>query len=115
MIVFPVFKHVSYILLPRYLMLINKQFYSSWEADLKSRGVNIRLTTKLDRVISRDKKEVKVAIILKDGKAVIETYDEMVLCCLADSSLRILEKTATWTEKRVLGSVKFSDDVTVTH
>jgi predicted NAD/FAD-binding protein len=69
----------------------------------------------VDRVISRDKKEVKVAIITKDGKEVVEKFDEMVLCCLADTSLKILGNTATWMEKRVLGSAKFSDDITVSH
>ena len=44
-----------------------------------------------------------------------ELYDELFLCCLADTSKRVLGRTATWRERRVLGSAKFSDDITITH
>ena len=44
-----------------------------------------------------------------------EVYDEIVLCCLADTAKRVLGRTASWKEKRVLGSAKFSDDITITH
>lgn len=44
-----------------------------------------------------------------------EEYDEMVLCCLADTNKRLLGEAATWREKKVLGAAKFSDDITVTH
>jgi hypothetical protein len=45
----------------------------------------------------------------------IEEYDELVLCVLADTAKRLLGDTATWMERKVLGSAKFSDDITVTH
>lgn len=32
-----------------------------------------------------------------------------------DTSKRVLGKTATWREKKVLGSAKFANDITVTH
>jgi hypothetical protein len=60
-----------------------------------------------------------------------EEYDELVLCLLyvirpisgtranilprADSARRILGESASFAEKRILGSCKFSNDITVTH
>lgn len=44
-----------------------------------------------------------------------EHYDEIVLCILADTAKRLLGKTAGWMEKGVLGSTRWSDDITVTH
>ncbi len=44
-----------------------------------------------------------------------EVYDELVLCCLADTAKEVLGQTATWGERQVLGSAKFSDDITITH
>lgn len=45
----------------------------------------------------------------------LEEYDEIVLCTLADTAKRLLGPTAGWFERFVLGSAKWSDDVTVTH
>ena len=42
-------------------------------------------------------------------------FDEIILAIDADSALRILGNEATWTERRVLGSVKYLYDVTITH
>lgn len=39
----------------------------------------------------------------------------MVLCVQADTAKRVLSKTSTWRERKVLGAAKFSDDVTITH
>jgi len=50
-----------------------------------------------------------------DSMSRTESFDELVLCVLADDPLRILEKTATWREKFVLGGAKFFDDITITH
>ncbi|KAF3353299.1 Cutinase [Verticillium dahliae VDG1] len=44
-----------------------------------------------------------------------EFFDELVLCTLADTAKRVLSKTASWRERKVLGSAKFSDDITITH
>jgi hypothetical protein len=44
-----------------------------------------------------------------------EHYDEIVLCILADTAKRLLGKTAGLIEKAVLGSTRWSDDITVTH
>ena len=107
------------------------QFYGDWANQLKAKGVKIRLSTEVTEVIERSKKGVKVSIKprtpVPDGhnpnddpkeEAIpthVEEYDEIVLCTLADTSLRLLGKTAGWMDRNVLGSAKFSDDVTVTH
>lgn len=104
-------------------------FYSTWKDDLVSRGVTIRLSTELTEIVQRNKHGVIVKLKPRtpapdghnpnngdpDAPAPEETFDELVLCCLADTSKRVLGKTASWKEKRVLGSAKFSDDITITH
>ncbi|KIK64063.1 hypothetical protein GYMLUDRAFT_40296 [Collybiopsis luxurians FD-317 M1] len=50
-----------------------------------------------------------------ERQPMVETYDEIVFCVLADEAMRILGNQARWIEKKVLGGVKWSDDVTVTH
>lgn len=42
-------------------------------------------------------------------------FDEIILAIDADSALHLLGKEATWMERRVLGSVKYLYDVTITH
>ena len=135
-------------------------FYEDWRKNLVKKGVNVRLSTELTRVMKRDKTGVVVRLIKRTpvedqhnpdsswvpGNAVSnadanaeeaeEEYDELVLCVLyvfhraypykwnptnpsnphsADTAKRILSPTATWREKKVLGSCKFADDITVTH
>ncbi|KAK3370546.1 hypothetical protein B0H63DRAFT_454710 [Podospora didyma] len=115
------------------------RFYQDWHQDLLKRGVKVRLSTELTQIIRRDKTGVTVKTIkrrsVKDGhnlssawaredgtsnadagaEETTEHYDEIVLCCLADTSLRLLGLTATFRERRVLGAAKFSDDLTITH
>ncbi|KZP01273.1 FAD/NAD(P)-binding domain-containing protein [Calocera viscosa TUFC12733] len=104
-------------------------FYGKWEADLRARGVDIRLSTEVTRVLSRSKKGVRVALKSRTpapdkhnpqggdpgAPEVEEEFDELVLCTLADTSKSLLGMTASWLERRVLGAAKFSDDITVTH
>ncbi|KAK8879616.1 FAD/NAD(P)-binding domain-containing protein [Apiospora arundinis] len=105
-------------------------FYSTWKDDLVSRGVTVRLSTELTEIVKRDKKH-GVVVKLKprtpapdhhnpaggdpNEPSGEETFDELILCCLADTAKKVLGKTASWREKKVLGSAKFSDDVTITH
>lgn len=91
------------------------KFYGKWEEDLRNKGVHIRLNTELLEVVERTKKGVKVSIKNSDGSQGDESFDELVLCSLADTSLRLLGRTARWLDRKVLGSAKFSDDITVTH
>jgi predicted NAD/FAD-binding protein len=104
-------------------------FYATWQKDLISRGVVVRLSTELTEIVERSDHGVVVKLKPRtpvpdhhnpDGAdayipAHEETFDEIVLCCLADTAKRVLGRTATWREKRVLGSAKFSDDITITH
>ncbi|KAF2110421.1 hypothetical protein BDV96DRAFT_583983 [Lophiotrema nucula] len=114
-------------------------FYEDWRKDLVSNGVNVRLSTELTRVVKRDGTGVIVRTIkrtpVKDqhnpnsawvpyddesnadagAQEVEESYDEIVLCVLADTAKRLLETTASFREKKVLGSAKFANDITVTH
>ncbi|KAK4103704.1 FAD/NAD(P)-binding domain-containing protein, partial [Parathielavia hyrcaniae] len=115
------------------------RFYSDWRKDLEVKGVTVRLSTELTEVVKRDESGVVVKLIKRtpepdahnrvsqrapsttqdgpDGNAreAEEHYDEIVLCILADTAKRILSQTASFREKRVLGSAKFSDDLTITH
>lgn len=91
------------------------KFYGSWEKTLRDKGVHIRLSTRVIEVLERTKHGVKVAIENPDGSRTEESYDELVLASLADTSLKLLGRSARWLDKKVLGSAKFSDDLTVTH
>ncbi len=116
------------------------EFYETWRKNLVKRGVNIRLSTEVTRVVRRDKNGVAVKIIertpAKDGHnevsawagedgnhsrtdadaiEVTEDFDEIVLCVLTDTAKRLLASTISSTERRVLGSAKFANDITVTH
>ncbi|KAI8631239.1 FAD/NAD(P)-binding domain-containing protein [Xylariaceae sp. FL1651] len=105
------------------------EFYETWRKDLVSRGVAVRLSTELTEIVQRNKRGVIVRLRPRtpisdhhnpanadlDVPTSEEAYDEIVLCCLADTAKRVLGRSATWREKRVLGSAKFSDDITITH
>ncbi|RYO13612.1 hypothetical protein AA0113_g10215 [Alternaria arborescens] len=115
------------------------EFYERWRQDLLKRGVNVRLSTEITRVMKRDKTGVTVRLIKRtpmpdahnpnsanvpydndhnadsNAQEKEEHFDELILCVLADTAKRILEPTASFREKKVLGSAKFSDDITVTH
>ncbi|GAM82249.1 hypothetical protein ANO11243_002280 [Dothideomycetidae sp. 11243] len=113
------------------------EFYNSWKDNLIKRGVDIRLNTELTRVVSRDKHGVVVRTISRtpnddgrndpsayqdpessrdaDKEEVEEHYDELIMCTLTDTAKKLLGKTASWRESKVLGSAKFANDITVTH
>jgi hypothetical protein len=82
------------------------KFYEDWRQDLLSKGVQVRLSTELTRVVKRDKDGVTVKIIKRtpmpdghnpssafapedsernadaDAEEIEEHYDELVLCVL---------------------------------
>lgn len=105
------------------------KFYDTWKNDLISRGVTVRLSTELTEVVQRNDRGVIVKLKPRtpvpdghnptDGDSNVpageEVYDELVMCCLADTAKKVLGKTSTWRERKVLGSAKFSDDITITH
>ncbi|KAK3941031.1 hypothetical protein QBC46DRAFT_432878 [Diplogelasinospora grovesii] len=115
-------------------------FYSDWHKDLLNKGVKVRLSTELTQVVSRSRKDGVVVKMVQctpspdahnrasawppedevintdaDAKEETEHYDEIVLCVLADTAKRLPGKTSTFRERQVLGSAKFSDDITITH
>lgn len=112
------------------------KFYNDWKEDLIKKGVHVRLSTELTKVVKRDNNGVTVRLIPRtpkpdshnpnsayvpggdadaNAKETEEHYDELIICTLADTSKRLLSDTASWREKKVLGSAKFADDITVTH
>ncbi|KAF2000741.1 FAD/NAD(P)-binding domain-containing protein [Amniculicola lignicola CBS 123094] len=115
------------------------EFYGDWKNSLIKNGVQVRLSTEITRVVKRDKNGVIVKLIKRtpqpdkhspnsiwvshdeESNADVgvqefeERYDELVLCTLADTAKKILEPTASFRERKVLGSTKFADDITVTH
>ena len=104
------------------------RFYKDWAADLRSKGVDIRLNTDVTAILSRN---TKTGIVLQTrpfdpdahsrrgqhtGPASpTETFDDLVLAILADDALALLGRTATWRERFVLGGACFYDDITITH
>jgi hypothetical protein len=92
-------------------------------------AIQIRLNTEVIAITERSKRGVRVQIRPRraqpdhhnpvgadqDTPVHEEQYDEIVLCILADTAKRLLGKTAGWMEKGVLGSTRWSDDITVTH
>ncbi|OCF34508.1 hypothetical protein I317_03655 [Kwoniella heveanensis CBS 569] len=121
-------KSMSSNLPPMVVFPESSEFYRTWQGKLEERGVTVRLNTELLQVTSRTP-TVKVMLrprrqsddlhnpvnVDHDLPAHEEEFDEIVLCCLADTAKRVLGKEATGTEKRVLGATKWSDDITVTH
>lgn len=105
------------------------EFYDSWRRDLEARGVVVRLSTELTEVVRRGRDGVAVRLRARtpapdghnptggdaDAPTAEEHYDELVLCCLADTAKKVLGPAASWREKRVLGAARFSDDLTITH
>ena len=92
------------------------EFYRAWRQDLESKGVNIKTKTEVSKLISRSSKSVVLRVKnLESGAETEESFDDMVMCVLADDALRLLGATATWREKMVLGGASFYDDLTVTH
>ncbi|KAJ5388900.1 hypothetical protein N7509_011441 [Penicillium cosmopolitanum] len=95
-------------------------FYGDWAADLRSKGVDIRMNTSV-AILERGKKGVVIhsksenTYISSQGDNPTETFDELVFCCPADEAKKLLDRHATWREKYVLEGVKFFNDITITH
>jgi hypothetical protein len=94
-------------------------FYRDWAEDLRAKGVDIRLNCKAT-IVERSKKGVILRLHSHEegqstGQPSTETFDDLVMCCPADESKKLLGQNATWREKYVLGGVKFFNDLTITH
>ncbi|KAK7607497.1 hypothetical protein JOL62DRAFT_272962 [Phyllosticta paracitricarpa] len=137
---YPPDKHSIISNLPPMVVFPNfSEFYDNWRKSLEARGVTVRLSTELVEVVKRDKKGVKVRLMKRtpapdghnpasaeapedpssnadaDAPKEDEEFDEIVICTLADTTKRLLGKTASLRERFVLGSAKFADDITITH
>ncbi|GJE95068.1 FAD/NAD(P)-binding domain-containing protein [Phanerochaete sordida] len=98
--------------------------YQAWKTETASRGnVTFKFTHEVLHVVDRNAKSKAGAVqieyrVANEG---LETepqsahFDQIILAIDADSCLRLLGKTATFMEKRVLGNVKYLYDVTITH
>ncbi|KAI0745541.1 FAD/NAD-P-binding domain-containing protein [Earliella scabrosa] len=97
--------------------------YQAWREEIASRGnVEFKLNHPVLQVLSRTAKKdgpVRIQYHVSDGdlqtEPQIAVFDELILAIDADSALKLLGKQASWMEKRVLGSVKYLYDVTITH
>lgn len=102
-------------------------FYEDWKNDLISKGVRIRLKTSVSEIVHRNSDGVvlktrpfEMADDNSKGQhtgpeSPPEKFDQLVMCVLADDALKLLGKTASRTEKFVLGGASFYDDITITH
>ncbi|KAI9892368.1 MAG: hypothetical protein M1814_001570 [Vezdaea aestivalis] len=103
-------------------------FYNDWAADLREKGVDIRLSTEVVAIKSRS---AKTGVVLETRpfktnpdntpgthtgpSSITETFSDLVLAVLADDAVTLLGKTSTWKERFVLKGAKFYDDITITH
>ncbi|KAH7393196.1 flavin-containing amine oxidasedehydrogenase-like protein [Cadophora sp. MPI-SDFR-AT-0126] len=99
-------------------------FYEDWRKDLQSKGVDIRLKIEVAEITQRNSQgvilQIRPSSQNKSGNSTsstvkTETFDELVMCVLADDALKLLGKTASRKEKFVLGGACFYDDITITH
>merc|ERR1712225_81395 len=99
-------------------------FYEDWRKDLQSKGVEIRLKTEVAEITQRNDQGVVIQTRPSSedrdddtttSKSKTETFDELVMCVLADDAPKLLGKTASRKEKFVLGGASFYDDITITH
>ncbi|KAF3916350.1 hypothetical protein ABW21_db0205230 [Orbilia brochopaga] len=95
------------------------EFYDTWKKTLVTRGVDVRLNTKLLTVMERSHKGVKVTIEQQTfenrTERSVEVFDEIVFACAADKAKSLLGDQATRRERAILGRTTWSDDCTVTH
>jgi hypothetical protein len=99
-------------------------FYGDWRKDLESKGVEFRLQTNVTEILKRNADAVTLQTRPVDpnteheageASAKTESFDQLILCVLADEALKILGRTASIKEKFVLGGARFFDDITITH
>ena len=69
--------------------------------DLKSSGGGVRIRYRATQGVGLDQMVVDAASEIEVG-----VWDEVIMCCDADASLKLLGKDATYLEKKILGNVK---------
>ncbi|VDC07912.1 unnamed protein product [Peniophora sp. CBMAI 1063] len=94
-----------------------RDVYTTWQRATESTSaVSFLLGYEVSGILSRKTNAVTLEYKSPDSDSLTrETFDELILACDADTSLKLLGKEASWMERRVLGSVKYLYDVTITH
>jgi len=92
--------------------------YDAWRKYLEEKEVRVLLCTEVTSILQRQKGNV--VIKFKDAnpessKFDTESFDEIIMAVDADSALKILGYQASWKEKKILGNVKYFNDISVTH
>lgn len=106
--------------------------YAAWEDEVCKNG-NLRVESSREVFeVQRNTKEARKRggnILInsrrvdKEGKPLTsgdqeertEVFDELIMACDADSALKILGKSSTWKERKILGSILYRWDITTTH
>ena len=91
--------------------------YENWKTEVEKPG-NVRIVhcREVTRV-KRNKKGLELwsrstkgtnndQLVVEPGEEQREEFDELILATDADAALHILDKDASWMEKKVLGNVK---------
>lgn len=72
-----------------------------------------RTVTRVQRGVQTSEGQTVVRVTDSEGDT--RDFDRVVFCCNAESVLAALGGEATWLEKRVLGNVKYYNDITISH
>ncbi|KAI0074371.1 FAD/NAD(P)-binding domain-containing protein [Panus rudis PR-1116 ss-1] len=104
-----------------------RDVYEAWKKETETTGnTTFKFNHEVLQIKSRNAKlsdqttgPVQIEYIVSEGDLhtapQTACFDELILAIDADSALKVLGKEASWMEKRVLGSVKYLYDVTITH
>lgn len=95
------------------------EYYSSLQRMLESRGVRFRLGQPVERVLrhsstSHGGMKGGGGVTVFDGTGLTESFDEVIFACDASCALKMIDDPSRM-ERHTLGSVKYFNDVTVTH
>ncbi|MCK0141097.1 FAD-dependent oxidoreductase [Aliiroseovarius sp. F20344] len=80
------------------------------EAALVARGCEIRTSTPVKHVQRDD-----FGVHIHTGDAELSTFDELILACHSDQTLKILGENATEVEAAALGSIRYQPNTAVLH
>ena len=90
--------------------------YAALGDNLRATGAEVCLSRSLAKV-KRNGRRAADPIVATDASGASHAFDRIIFACPADVALRCLDAggSTTWWERRVLGSVRYYDDVTFTH
>ena len=86
--------------------------YGAAAVALRAAGVDVCTSRPVARVARR--RRGADSVLATDAAGVTQAFDAVIFACDAATALRVLEAPTFW-ERRVLGSVRYYDDVTYTH